>query len=157
MNFTAKSFPSLRAITHQMAKNAPSGITAKNLWEIVGYTNYQTMMSELSGQPGHKLGVDMLLPLMDAAESDAPVKFLAEEREGVFFKLPRLLVAQNKCMTLQLAHTLKETGEAATLAAAHIIDGVVTKDEFINFKKENREAIAALLALEKLMEEAVEG
>ncbi len=87
-NFTIKSFPSLRAVVHQMALRAPSGLSAKVLWELAGYTNYQTMMSELSGQSGHKLGADMLLPLMDVCDSDAPLHFLARERGGMFIRTP---------------------------------------------------------------------
>ena len=30
---------------------------------------YATLMSELSQQPGHKLGAELLLPLMDVCES----------------------------------------------------------------------------------------
>lgn len=154
-NFTVKQYPSVRAVTHQMVKSAPSGLSAKVLWEPAGYTNYQTMMSELSGQDKHKLGADMLLPLMDVCESDAPVELLATERGGVFVKLPPVQ-AHTTSMTLQLAHTVKECSEAAAHAAVHIIDGKVTREEFASFKKENREAIAALLALEHLMEQSSE-
>ena len=155
-NFTVKKYPSVRAVAHQMVLNAPSGLSAKVLWQLLGYTNYNTMMSELGGQDKHKLGADMLLPMMDSSDSDAPVEFLAEERGGVFVKLPSVQVPQSKSMTLQLANTVKECSEAAAVAAAHIIDGKVSKDEFKSFKKENREAIAALLALEHLMEPASE-
>lgn len=154
-NFAIKNYPSLRSLVHQMVLRAPSGLPATVIWQLAGYTNYNTMMSELSAQPGHKLGTEMLLPLMDACDSDGPVEFLAEERGGVFVKLPPAQ-PQTKSMTLQLASTIKECGEAAAVAAAHIIDGRVTAEEFAEFKKENREAIAALLGLEMLMEAAME-
>jgi hypothetical protein len=48
-----------------MALRAPSGLDARTIAELAGYSSYQTMMSELSGQPGHKLGADKLLPLME--------------------------------------------------------------------------------------------
>lgn len=154
-NFIVKQYPSVRAVAHQMVLRAPSGLSAKVLWELVGYTNYNTMMSELSAQDKHKLGADMLLPLMDVCDSNAPVEFLAEERGGVFVKLSPVQTP-TKSMTIQLASTVKECGEAAASGAAHIISGKVTKAQFAAFKKENREAIAALLALEFMMEQASE-
>lgn len=147
---------SVRAVAHHMVLNAPSGLSAKVLWRVVGYTNYNTMMSELSAQDKHKLGADMLLPMMDACDSDAPVEYLAEERGGVFVKLPQAQ-PMHKSLTIQLANTVKECSEAAAVAAAHIIDGKVNKEEFKAFRKENREAIAALLAMEFMMEQAAEG
>ena len=154
-NFAIQKYPSVRAFVHKMALRAPSGLPATVIWQLAGYSNYNTMMSELSAQSGHKLGADMLLPLMDACDSDGPVEFLAEQRGGVFVKLDSPH-PHSKSMTLQLASTIKECGEAAAVAAAHIIDGRVTPEEFAEFKKENREAIAALLGLEFLMELAME-
>lgn len=92
-NFIVKPFPSAAAVMHQAVLRAPSGLDTRTIAEVAGYTNYNTMMSELSRQPGHKLGADMLLPLMDAAGSNAPVEFLARERGGVFLVLPE--AAQN--------------------------------------------------------------
>ena len=154
-NFTIKNYPSVRAVSHQMVLRAPSGLSAKVLWEPAGYTNYNTMMSELSAQDKHKLGADMLLPLMDVCDSDAPAELIATERGGVFVKLPQV-AAHTTSMTIQLAHTVKECSEAAAIAAVHLIDGKVTRAEFESFKKENREAIAALLALEHMMEQTSE-
>ncbi len=152
-NFGLKNYPSLTGYCHHLLVNVmPNGLNAKTNFIRVGI-EYQTAMSELSRQRGHKWGADNLLPLMDMLDCDAPVEFLAEERGGVFFKLPAAQVP-TKSMTIQLANTVKECSEAAAVAAAHIIDGRVTKAEFAVFKKENREAIAALLALEHLMEQA---
>ena len=153
-NYGIKNYPSVRAVCHQAALNAPSGISAKDVAPLVG-KNYQTMMSELVGAPGHKLGVDILLPLMAATGSDAPVDMLARERGGVFVHLP-VVRASSKSMTLQLATTIRECGELAALTAQQIVDGKVTPAELEEFRKENREAIAALLEMENLMELAAE-
>ena len=72
-NFAQRDYPSLAAVCHQMALRAPSGLDARTIADVAGYASYNTMMSELSRQPGHKLGADMLLALMDAADSSAPV------------------------------------------------------------------------------------
>lgn len=154
-NSIHKNYPSLTGFCHHLlVEEMPNGLNAKTNLTRAGF-EYQTAMSELSRQRGHKWGADNLLPFMDMLESDAPLEFLADERGGVFVKLP-MIMPESKSMTLQLASTVKECSEAAALAAAHIIDGKVTKAEFRSFKKENREAIAALLALEYLMEQAAE-
>ncbi|MGD9643975.1 MAG: hypothetical protein AB7V08_14750 [Elusimicrobiales bacterium] len=74
-------YPPLSPILHGLVKRAPSGIGAQSIADMLGW-NYPTMMSELSGQPGHKLGVDKLLPIMDVTDGDAPMHFLARERAG---------------------------------------------------------------------------
>ncbi len=76
-------FPSLTAVLHELVKHAPSELTARTIAELAG-KDYNTLMSELSRQPGHKLGADLLLPLMELTGSDAPLNFLARERGGVF-------------------------------------------------------------------------
>ena len=64
-------YPSLTAVVHGMVKAAPSGLDARTVADLVGKP-YATLMSELSQQPGHKLGAELLLPLMDVCESDLP-------------------------------------------------------------------------------------
>lgn len=67
-------YPSLTAVVHGMVKAAPSGLDARTVADLVGKP-YATLMSELSQQPGHKLGAELLLPLMDVCESDLPLVF----------------------------------------------------------------------------------
>ena len=74
-------YPSLTAVVHGMVKAAPSGLDARTVADLVGKP-YATLMSELSQQPGHKLGAELLLPLMDVCESDLPLVFLARQRGG---------------------------------------------------------------------------
>ena len=51
--------PSLSAVCHAIVKRAPSRVPAETIANLLGYKTYFTMMSELSGQPGHKLGANM--------------------------------------------------------------------------------------------------
>ena len=55
--------PSIVAVLHELVKKAPSGLTASTIASLVG-RDYQTLMSELSRQPAHKLGADLVLPLL---------------------------------------------------------------------------------------------
>lgn len=111
---SAPAYPSLTAILHEMVKHAPSGLTARTIADLLG-KDYQTLMSELSRQPGHKLGADLLLPLMDLTGSDAPLNFLARERGGVFVPVP----PNNNAADLAPAilASVKEFGEFTAEAA----------------------------------------
>lgn len=148
-NFSLKSFPSLTAVVHHTVLRAPSGLDARTIAEVAGYTNYNTMMSELSRQPGHKLGADMLLPLMDAAESSAPLEFLARERDGMFLVLPSPAKGSGDLVT-SLAASVKEFGEFAAETAKNIADGDLPRDQLDRIQKEGHEAVEAIMAMMKL-------
>lgn len=148
-NIIIKPYPSLCAVTHQMVKAAPSGLTPRSIGEFAGYTNYNTMMSELSRQPGHKLGADMLLPLMDVCNSDAPVAFLAREREGIFLKLQQPAESGGE-LVQSLARSIKEFGDYAASAAERIADGDVDPGEMVKIDRETNDVVEAILSFRKL-------
>lgn len=148
-NIVIKPYPSLVAVTHQMVKAAPSGLTPGSIAEFVGYTNYNTMMSELSRQPGHKLGADMLLPLMDVCECDAPVDFLVRERGGIFLRLQQPAASGGELVE-SLARTIKEFGEYAASAAERIADGDVDPEEMVKIDRETNDVVEAILSFRKL-------
>ena len=148
-NFADKLYPSITPVCHQMVLRAPSGISSKVVWELAGYSNYNTMMSELSGQPGHKIGADKLLPLMDACDSDAPVEFLARERGGVFLKIPQPAECGGE-LVAGLANSIREFGEFASIAAEHISDGDVDAAEMARIDKETNDVVEAVLAFRTL-------
>ena len=148
-SFTIKTFPSLAAVCHHMALRAPSGLPAHTIAELAGYSNYHTMMSELSGQPGHKLGADKLLALMDACASDAPVEFLARERGGAFIRMPEPAEC-NAGLVRGLAVSVKEFGEFAAETAADIEDGDIPRDQLDRITREGQEAVEAILSMMKL-------
>lgn len=149
VNIVIKPYPSLAAVAHQMVKTAPSGLTPRSIAEFAGYTNYNTMMSELSRQPGHKLGADMLLPLMDVCNSDAPVAFLAREREGIFLKLQQPAESGGE-LVQSLARSIKEFGDYAASAAERIADSDVDPEEMARINGETNDVVEAILSFRKL-------
>lgn len=145
-NFTAKPFPSLVAVVHQAVLRSPSGLDTRTIADIAGYNSYQTMMSELSRQQGHKLGADMLLPLMDACESDAPLIFLARERGGAFIPVPKPAANAGE-LVIQLTNSIKEFSEFAEETATSIADGRVPKEQLDRIIAEGHEAMEAIMAM----------
>lgn len=148
-NFLIREYPSLTAVCHQMTLRAPSGLPAHTIAELVGYSHYNTMMSELSVQPGHKFGADKLLPLMDACGSDAPVEFLARERGGVFLKVERPAHEGGE-LAATLASSVREFGEFLQETAASISDGQIPRDQMDRIQKEGQEAVEAILTMTRL-------
>jgi len=139
------SYPPLSPILHHLVMRAPSGIGAQTIADMLGW-RYATMMSELSGQPGHKCGVEKLLPIMDVTASDAPMHFLARELGGVYITLPRvegsLDPIQKQCMT-----AIKEFGELITACADALADDKLEPDERARILREGHEAVTAIMAL----------
>lgn len=72
----------LTSILHKNVKDAPSGMSAKEIAHAVG-RDYQTLMSELSRQPNHKLGANLVLPLMKLTGSMEGLKYLAAGMNAV--------------------------------------------------------------------------
>ncbi|UJX40403.1 transcriptional regulator [Desulfovibrio sp. JY] len=143
-------YPSLTPILHALVKRAPSGIGAQTIANMLGW-HYPTMMSELSGQPGHKCGVDRLLPVMDITDSDEPLHFLAREMGGVFVRLPSIDdgddPVQQQCLV-----AVREFGELIAACADALADNTIKPDERIRIRREGYEAVAAIMALLKLVE-----
>ena len=131
--------PSLAAVVHQMVKHAPNSLTVHTIADLVGKP-YATLMSELSGQPGHKLGADLVLPLMEITESDAPLHFLCREMGGVFIKLPEARgdgdPVQQQCLL-----AVKEFGEMIGRTAEALADGSLTDEERRRITAEGHEAV----------------
>ena len=148
-NIVVKKYPSIVAVVHQMILNAPSGLSATDIAIFAGYSKYNTLMSEASQQPGHKLGVDMLLPLMDVCDCDAPVISLSRERGGVFLKLQQPAACGGELVE-SLARTIKEFGEYAASAAERIADGDVDPEEIVKIDRETNDVVEAILSFRKL-------
>ncbi len=135
-------FPSLTAVVHQMVREAEA--PKKAIADNIGYRRYQTFISEISGQPGHKLGADMLLPLMAQCESDAIVEFLARERGGVFIRLPE--PAQNSGdLAEALSLSIKEFGDFVSVSAQSVTTGVVGRLTHEGIAREGHEAMEAIM------------
>lgn len=148
--------PKLTAVLHALVKKAPSGLDAETIAALLGYSRYSTMMSELSDQPGHKLGANMVLPIMDAAGSDEPLHFLARQRGGVFIKLPQALAGQNP-VQVEAMRAVKEFGELMGELGERLGDGSISAQDRVVITREGHEAVTAIMGLLKLVAESAEG
>ena len=138
-------YPSLTAVVHGMVKAAPSGLDARTVADLGGKP-CATRMSELSQQPGHKLGAELLLPLMDVCESDLPLVFLARQRGGAFVPL-RLPDDGPVQLVTGLSVSIREFGEFAVAAAEQIADGKITAEELQEMRRLSHEAVEAIMQL----------
>lgn len=148
----SKKYPSLAAVCHATAKAAPSGLDAKTVAQFMGKP-YQTLMSELSRQEGHKFGADLVLPLMDICGSDAPLHFLAREMGGVYVPLPSSSTSEHpvhkQCMV-----AVSEFGELISTVGKALEDGSITRAECEEVSRKGYEAIQAISALQLAMDKA---
>ncbi len=136
------SHDSLTDVLRLIIKKAPSGKSATLIAELLGKP-YTTLMNELNPeQPGHKLGVELLLPIMELADSDEPLAYLAERRGGVFIKLPKADAGAEERL---LVKTIKEFGELAGAAGEALDnDGVIDAEERETILREGQEALTAI-------------
>lgn len=132
-------------ILHADVKEAPSGLDAYVIADLVGKP-YATLMSELSGQPGHKLAANLVLPLMLRTGSDRAMQFFARNLGGVYLASPQPAQSAESLLS-GLAVSFKEFGEYAEVAAASIADGIVTASELGRIEKEGYEAVTAITAV----------
>lgn len=77
----------IRILCQHAVKYAPNGISAEAVADALGM-RYATLMSQLSAQPGHKLGAEIVLPIMQVTGSAAPMHHLARQLGGVYVELP---------------------------------------------------------------------
>jgi hypothetical protein len=106
-------------------------------------------MAELSRQEGHKLGADLVLPLMRICDSDIPLHFLARQRGGVFLRTPEPAYGGGE-LARTLAASAKEYAEFMQETAYSIADGDIPADQLARITKEGQEAVEAILAMMKL-------
>ena len=145
---------SLTAIIHEDVKEAPSGLDAYVIADLIGKP-YATLMSELGRQPGHKFGADLVLPAMQKTGSDRGMHFLARELGGVFVRLPEsqgpLRPTAQQCVA-----AIKEFSEFIQSIADALEDGRITRPEFEKARKEGYESIRSSMVLLEAMENEVE-
>lgn len=148
-----KSYPSLTAVCHATAKAAPCGLDAKSVAQFMGKP-YQTLMSELSRQEGHKFGADLVLPLMDVTGSDAPLHFLARELGGVYVSLPPAPHCDHP-VHQQCMKTVAEFGLLMEETAEAMLDGSISRDERDAITLKGHEAITQIMTLIKVVSDGV--
>lgn len=145
---TMKRYPSLAAVCHAVVKSAPSRLDARTIASLLGM-EYATLMGQLSGHERHKLGADLLLPLMELTGSDEPMHFLARERGGIYVSIPDHAAEKNELIDA-LCKSAQEFGEYAAETAKDIADGVLPRDQFERIQKEGQEALSAILKVMEL-------
>lgn len=138
--------PSLTAVVHAIVKKAPSGMDVDTIARLLGYSGYHTMMSELSRQPRHKFGADLVLEAMNLTDSDEPVHFLARQRGGVFVKLPQIS-GDGGPVQLAALKAVEEFGHLMGEVGADLADGKLTRDECDRITREGQEAVTAIMCL----------
>lgn len=147
-----KNFPSLTAVCHQVLLDAPNGLDASTIARIVGRP-YNTLMSELSRQPGHKFGADFILPICSATGSNLPAQVMCRALGGAFVPLVRVDTVPS-AMVVSLAISVREFGEFASDAAEGIADGKISHEELESITIKGHEAIEAILHMVNLAAEA---
>ncbi|WP_428558604.1 MAG: phage regulatory CII family protein [Solidesulfovibrio sp. DCME] len=148
----ARDFDLLSEVLHEDVLDAPSGRKPKEIATNVGKP-YVTLMGELKGQPGHKVSVDLLLPLMLQTGSKRPVHYLAARLDGVFIDLPRVAKGADP-LSRQAIQTVKEVGDVMEAYLAASGDGDISTKDKQDVRKEIYEAVAALVAFGKALEDA---
>lgn len=133
----------LRELCRRAVKHAPNGISAEAVAERVGM-RYSTLLSQLSGHDAHKLGADLLVPIMVATGCRAPIRHMAAELGGVFMELPPVS-ARNDAVTKGLVASVREFGEFAAQVAESIDDGVIRQEELRRISADGMEAVTAIL------------
>lgn len=145
----------LTALCQAMVKTAPNGLSAEQIAAVIGCP-YPTMMSELSRQPGHKLGAERMLALMKATDCRAPMHHMARELGGVFVEL-QPAQAKGHELTRGLVESIREFGEFAGQTARALEDGSVSSTEAERIGKEGQEALTAILAVMEMAKNAQQG
>lgn len=144
-----EKYPSFTAVLHSAVKSAPSGLDAQTIAATLGKP-YPTFMSEISRQPNHKLGADLILPIIDLTGSIIPMQFLARKLGGVFIKVPPASQQMGSELLQTLADSVKEFGEFASETAQSISDGKIPADQLARIQKEGHEAVESIMQMLKL-------
>ena len=83
----SRKHQSLIELMHDLIVDSEKG--AKWVAEAVG-KEHLTLLNECNtSQERHKLGLYLLIPIMNALNTDEPLHYLARERGGVFLRLPK--------------------------------------------------------------------
>lgn len=157
-------YPSLTTMVHKLVvalgdrrqaepeldlHQAPPWLDAHSLAGLLD-KNYQTLMSELSRQYGHKFGADLVLPICKYTGSVAPIRMLCREMNGEF--VPLLEAADGaEELVRALAEALEAFGSFAAEAGRSIADGRITAGEFTSIERTGLNMVALALAFIKLV------
>lgn len=138
----------LTAICQAAVKNSPAGLSAEQIADLLGCA-YPTLMSELSGQPGHKLGAWRMLEIMRITGSVAPMNFLARELGGIFVQLPHASLEGHE-LTRSLCESIRQYGDFVAQVSRSLEDGTITGDELSRISAEGQETLTGILRVMRL-------
>jgi hypothetical protein len=115
---------------------------------------YQTLLNELNPDyVTHKLGADLILPIMHTTDDNSPLDWLARERGGVFVNLrgvaERLGDAPG-AVAMQCVAATKEFGDVAHVVRDKIQNGGLLREDQQRLSREINECVAALLLLDHM-------
>ena len=127
---------------------APPWLDAHSLADLID-KKYQTLMSELSRQDGHKFGADLVLPICKYTGSVAPIRMLCREMNGEFVPLMEAAAGAEE-LVRTLAEALEAFGRFAAEAGRSIADGHITAEELESIESAGQNMVALALAFIKL-------
>ena len=126
----------IRILCQHAVKYAPNGISAEAVADALGM-RYATLMSQLSAQPGHKLGAEIVLPIMQLTGASAPMHHLARQLGGVYVELPPVSPGSHE-VTASLVESVRQFGEFAAQVAQSLDDGIITAEEQARISRAGR-------------------
>lgn len=138
----------LVAICKGMAQNAPNGLKFETIATLVG-KGHPALYSELSQQPGHKLGAETMLQLMKTTDGREPIHYMARELGGAFVEFT-LSDNPQRYLTRGMAECVREFGEFVVEVAKSLEDGTISPQELERIGTEGQEALTAILKVMEL-------
>ena len=142
----------IRILCQHAVKYAPNGISAEAVAYKLGL-RYATLMSQLSAQPGHKLGAEIVLPIMQVTGSAAPMHHLARQLGGVYVELPPVSPGGHE-VTASLVESVRQFGEFAAQVAQSLDDGIITAEEQARISRDGQMALSAIPKVMELSDRA---
>ena len=148
------SYPSLSSTCHTAVLRAPSGVRAANIAGSLGIP-YPTLMADLTRQERHRLDADLVLPLMDATGSLAPLEFLAREMRCACIPIPASPVTEGT-LTDQTIEAMGDFGELLTAVRDSLLDGKLTRTERELIASRGHRTVTAIMQLLQSVNETQE-
>ena len=139
---------SLTRICHAAVKCAPSGLSAEDVADVLG-VNYKTMMAELSGSERHKFNLDLLVPLVRATGSDAPLKAIGRACGCLFIRLPDVGDVEQPMLD-GMAASVREFGDLLETLGDALRDGVISRVEADKITKKGQDVLEAVMKVMKM-------
>lgn len=123
----------LRIAVRRAAKSHRGGIEA--VAKLLGM-NAQTLRNQLNGIERHRMYLDVAEEIIDLANSDELANAAAQQRGGVFLKLPEEAMPACDMAVLELVtHVWRANGDVGKAVDDTLADGRVEHHEIAEVKK----------------------